>query len=50
MLIDIIAGALTYAMADFGVIKRRAAMSEKIHRERAAEHLIRFAAAGLRAD
>ena len=48
--IDIIAGALTYAMADFGVIKRRAAMSEKIHRERAAEHLIRFAAAGLRAD
>ncbi len=48
--IDIIAGALTYAMADFGVIKRRAAMSEKIHRERAAEHLIRFAAAGLRAE
>lgn len=48
--IDIIAGALTYAMADFGVIKRRAAMSEKVHRERAAEHLIRFAAAGLRAE
>ncbi len=48
--IDIIAGALTYAMADFGVIKRRGSMSEKVHRERAAEHLIRFAAAGLRAD
>ena len=48
--IDIIAGALTYAMADFGVIKRRASMSEKVHRERAAEHLIRFAAAGLRAE
>ncbi len=47
--IDIIAGALTYAMADFGVIKRRASLSDKVHRERAAEHLIRFAAAGLRA-
>ncbi|WP_440223032.1 TetR/AcrR family transcriptional regulator [Dokdonella sp. MW10] len=48
--IDIIAGALTYAMADFGVIKRRASMSEQTYRERAAEHLIRFAAAGLRAE
>ena len=47
--IDIIAGALTYAMADFGVIKRRASMSDQAHRARAAEHLIRFAAAGLRA-
>lgn len=47
--IDIIAGALTYAMADFGVIKRRASMSEHAHRASAAEHLIRFAAAGLRA-
>ncbi len=47
--IDIIAGALTYAMADFGVIKRSSSMSEQAHRERAAEHLIRFAAAGLRA-
>lgn len=46
--IDIIAGALTYTMADFGVIKRRSSMSEQVHRERAAEHLIRFAAAGLR--
>ncbi len=47
--IDIVAGALTYAMTDFGVIQRRADMPDKAHRERAAEHLIRFAAAGLRA-
>lgn len=47
--LDIVSGALTYAMADFGVIKRRSGVSEQTHRERAAEHLIRFAAAGLRA-
>ena len=47
--LDIVAGALTYAMADFGMIKRRAAISEASHRELAAAHLIRFAAAGLRA-
>jgi AcrR family transcriptional regulator len=47
--LDIVAGALTYAMADFGVTKRKGAISEQQHRERAAEHLIRFAAAGLRA-
>lgn len=47
--LDIVAGALTYAMADFGAIQRRGGVSEQIHRERAAEHLIRFAAAGLRA-
>jgi AcrR family transcriptional regulator len=47
--LDIVAGALTYAMADFGVIKRKAGITEQMHRERAAEHLIRFAAAGLRA-
>lgn len=46
--LDIVAGALTYAMADFGVIKRRSGQSEREFRERAAEHLIRFAAAGLR--
>lgn len=46
--LDIVAGALTYAMADFGVIKRRSGQSERDYRERAAEHLIRFAAAGLR--
>jgi AcrR family transcriptional regulator len=46
--LDIISGALTYAMADFGMIKRRAA-SEQQHRDLSAEHLIKFAAAGLRA-
>jgi len=46
--LDIVAGALTYAMADFGVIKRRTGQSERDYRERAAQHLIRFAAAGLR--
>ncbi len=46
--LDIVAGALTYAMADFGVIKRRSGQSEREFRERAAEHLIRFAAAGMR--
>jgi AcrR family transcriptional regulator len=46
--LDIVAGALTYAMADFGVIKRRSGQSERDYRERAANHLIRFAAAGLR--
>jgi AcrR family transcriptional regulator len=47
--LDIVAGALTYAMADFGMIKRRASTTEETHRELTAEHLIRFAAAGLRA-
>lgn len=47
--LDIVAGALTYAMADFGVIKRKTGVSEPAHRVRAVEHLIRFAAAGLRA-
>jgi AcrR family transcriptional regulator len=47
--LDIVAGALTYAMADFGVIQRKAGVSEQQHRERAAGHLIHFAVAGLRA-
>jgi len=47
--LDFIAGALTYAMADFGLIRRPPAMSEKAHCQRAAEALIRFASAGLRA-
>jgi len=47
--LDIVSGALTYAMADFGVLKRRGDVSEQVHRERTASHLIRFAAAGLRA-
>ena len=46
--LDIVSGALTYAMADFGVIKRRGT-SEAQHRDLAAQHLIKFAAAGLRA-
>jgi len=48
--LDFIAGALTYAMADFGMIKRPTGVSEKAHCEKAAQQLIRFAAAGLRAD
>jgi AcrR family transcriptional regulator len=48
--LDFLAGALTYAMADFGLIKRPAGVSEAAHRARAAEALIRFAAAGLKAD
>jgi len=47
--LDIVSGALTYAMADFGVIKRRGGMSEQQHRDLAVQHLIKFAAAGLRA-
>jgi AcrR family transcriptional regulator len=47
--LDFVAGALTYAMADFGLIKRPAGTSEKQHCEKAAQQLVRFAAAGLRA-
>lgn len=46
--LDFLAGALTYAMADFGLIKRPAGISEAAHRERAARELIRFAAAGFK--
>ncbi|HET9663349.1 MAG TPA: TetR family transcriptional regulator [Burkholderiales bacterium] len=46
--LDFLAGALTYAMADFGLIKRPAGVSEAEHRVRAARELIRFAAAGFR--
>ncbi|MBZ4039156.1 MAG: TetR family transcriptional regulator [Lysobacterales bacterium RIFOXYD1_FULL_69_11] len=46
--LDFLAGALTYAMADFGLIKRPTGVSEKAHRERAARELIRFAAAGFK--
>lgn len=48
--LDIVAGALTYAMADFGVIKRKGNVSEQSHREQSARHLVQFAAAGLRAS
>ncbi|KGM51686.1 TetR family transcriptional regulator [Lysobacter concretionis Ko07 = DSM 16239] len=44
--LDFLAGALTYAMADFGLIKRPNGTLEKAHRERAARELIRFSAAG----
>ena len=47
--LDFLAGALTYAMADFGLIKRPASVPEAAHRARAAEELIMFATAGLRA-
>lgn len=47
--LDFIAGALTYAMADFGLIKRPGNVSERTHCQRSAQALIRFAAAGLRA-
>ena len=46
--LDIVTGALTYAMADFGIIQRKNDVAEHTHREHAAEHLIRFAAAGMR--
>ncbi|WP_202844672.1 TetR/AcrR family transcriptional regulator [Luteimonas saliphila] len=44
--LDFLGGALTYAMADFGLIKRPQGASEAAHRTRAAQELIRFAAAG----
>ncbi|TAN04889.1 MAG: TetR/AcrR family transcriptional regulator [Rhodanobacteraceae bacterium] len=47
--LDIAVGALTYAMADFGMIQRRSGESERTHREQMARHLIHFTAAGLRA-
>ena len=46
--LDFLAGALTYAMADFGLIKRPTGTAEKAHRERAARELIRCAAAGFK--
>ena len=46
---DFMAGSLTYAMADFGLIKRQTGVSEKIHCEKAAQQLIKFAQAGLKA-
>ena len=48
--LDFLSGALTYAMADFGMIKRPSGVSEAAHRERAARELIRFSAAGLKAE
>lgn len=48
--LDFLAGALTYAMADFGLIKRPSGVGEAAHRAKAARELIRFASAGLKAD
>ena len=48
--LDFLSGALTYAMADFGLIKRPSGVSEATHRQRAAKALIRFAAAGFQAE
>ena len=47
--LDFLGGALTYAMADFGLIKRPAGVSEAAHRQHAAHELIRFSAAGFKA-
>jgi AcrR family transcriptional regulator len=46
--LDFLAGSLTYAMADFGLIKRPPGITEAAHRQRAARELIRFAAAGFK--
>lgn len=48
--LDFLAGSLTYAMADFGLIKRPSGVGEAAHRTRAAQELIRFAAAGFKTD
>lgn len=48
MRLDFLAGALTYAMADFGSIKRPSNVDEDDHRKTVANQLIRFAAAGIR--
>jgi len=45
--LDFLSGALTYAMSDFGLIKRPSGVSEIAHRKRAADELIRFTAAGI---
>jgi len=47
--LDFLGGALTYAMADFGLIKRPSGVGEAAHRQRAAQELIRFTAAGFKA-
>jgi hypothetical protein len=47
--LDFVSGALTYAMSDFGAVKRPPNRSEEDHRRQAAREFIRFAVAGLRA-
>lgn len=48
--LDFLAGSLTYAMADFGLIKRPHNINEAAHRSKAAQELIHFAEAGFRAS
>ncbi|MEO5829426.1 MAG: TetR/AcrR family transcriptional regulator [Rhodanobacter sp.] len=45
--IDLVTGALTHAMSGFGMIQRKSGVSENVHREQTAQHLIRFSMAGL---
>ncbi len=45
--IDLLTGALTHAMSGFGMIQRPKNVTEDAHREQTAQHLIRFAVAGL---
>ena len=47
--VDLVTGALTHAMSGFGMIQRKSDVPEEQHREQTAEHLIRFAASGLKA-
>lgn len=47
--LDFLAGALTYAMADFGLLRRDGGTDEINHCARAARELVAFTAAGLRA-
>jgi AcrR family transcriptional regulator len=44
---DLVTGALTLAMSGFGMIQRPGEVSEQEYQEQTAQHLIRFAAAGL---
>ncbi|WP_243048913.1 TetR/AcrR family transcriptional regulator [Dyella sp. RRB7] len=46
--VDLVTGALTHAMSGFGMIQRKSDVPEQQHREQTAQHLIRFAAAGLK--
>ena len=48
--VDLVTGALTHAMSGFGMIQRKSDVPEHRHREQTAEHLIRFAAAGLKSS
>jgi AcrR family transcriptional regulator len=47
--LDFVSGALTYAMSDFGAVKRPSGRPDEEHRRLAAKQFIRFAVSGLRA-